>query len=177
MKALSEELMTDWAAVLAEHGPRVWRTAFRVLNHAADAHDCYQETFLAAWQISRTRRIDDWVPLLTCIATRKAIDRLRKRIRMLDRTEPLDAVAEPIAANDPATALRMAELLDRLRTGLSELPEKQAEVVWLSCVEGLSHQEIADQLHIPTGEVRVLLHRGRGRLCQGLASELTDAAE
>lgn len=169
--------MTDWAAVLAEHGPRVWRTAYRVLSHADDAHDCYQETFLAAWQTARTRRIDDWAPLLTCIAARKAIDRLRNRIRALARTEPLDAIAEPTADVDPATALRMAELLDRLRAGLSELPEKQAEVVWLSCVEGLSHQEIAEQLRIATGEVRVLLHRGRGRLSQRLASEVTDAAE
>ena len=41
---------------------------------------------------------------------------------------------------------------------LSELPEEQAEVTWLSCVEGMSNQEIADHMNITAGEVRVLLH-------------------
>src|SRR5687767_8295772 len=53
VRTLARYTMADWAAILAEHGPRVWRTAFRVLNHSADAHDCYQETFLAAWQLAR----------------------------------------------------------------------------------------------------------------------------
>jgi RNA polymerase sigma-70 factor, ECF subfamily len=170
--------MTDWAGIVAEHGGRVWRTAFRVLNHAADAHDCYQETFLAAWQLARSHRIDDWVPVLTCLATRKAIDRLRRRVREAARTGPLDVVPEqPAPEDDPLQAVRMAEVLDRLRTALGELPEKQAEVVWLRCVEELPHQEIAEQLRIPPGEVRVLLHRGRARLARHFDSELTDARE
>ena len=127
--------MADWAALLAEHGPRVWRTAFRILNHHADAHDCYQDVFLAACQIA-PRDPADWGRILTCLATRKAID--------------------------------------RLRAGLAGLPGKQAEVVWLSCVERLTHREIADQLRIPTGEVRVLLHRGLQRLREHLAPDLTD---
>jgi RNA polymerase sigma-70 factor, ECF subfamily len=167
----------DWTAILREHGPRVWRTAYRVLNHSADACDCYQETFLAAWQLARTTRIEDWAPLLTCLATRKAIDRLRRRARAAGRVESLETTPEPAIDDDPARAVRMADLLDRLRAELCEIPEKQAEVVWLSCVDGLSHQEIANHLEIPAGEVRVLLHRGRGRLCQRLASELTDVSE
>jgi RNA polymerase sigma-70 factor (ECF subfamily) len=169
--------MADWTAILAEHGPRVWRTVFRALGHAADAQDCYQETFLAAWQIARSSQVKDWAALLTCLATRKAIDRLRMRVRAARRSEPLDAIPEPAMNHDPAGNLRVAELLDRLRAGLTELPDKQAEVVWLSCVEGLSHQEISDQLQISTGEVRVLLHRGRERLQRRFASELTDSQE
>ncbi len=169
--------MADWATILAEHGPRVWRTVLRVLNHAADAQDCYQDTFLAAWQFARGRRVKDWAALLTCLATRKAIDRLRERARAARRTGPLAPAADQAADSDPARDLRMAELLDRLRAGLAELPDRQAEVVWLSCVEGLSHREIAEQLRARTGEVRVLLHRGRQRLSQRLASELSDARE
>jgi RNA polymerase sigma-70 factor (ECF subfamily) len=172
--------MTDWAAILAEYGPRVWQTAFRVLSHDADAHDCYQETFLAAWQLARTRALSgrDWAPLLTCLATRKAVDRLRKRFREAARTGPLDAAPEPAAAGaDPSQSARAAELVGRLRARLAGLPEKQAHVVWLSCVEGLSHPEIAEQLGLPPAEVRVLLHRGRARLAQQFASELTEAPE
>jgi RNA polymerase sigma-70 factor, ECF subfamily len=178
MSASSEELlMADWAAILAEHGSQVWRTVYRILRHYADTCDCYQETFLAAWELAQIRPITEWVPLLTCLASRKAIDRLRKRIRAIARNESLQEALELVSDADPASALRAAELLDRLQIGLSELPQKQAEVVWLSCVEGLSHMEIANHLQISSGEVRVLLHRGRGRLSQLLASEFNDVPE
>lgn len=170
--------MTDWAAILADHGPAVWRAVYRVLHHAADAHDAYQEAFLAAWQLDRRKPVADWRPVLVCLATRKAIDRLRRRTRAAARTEPLDAAADPPAAGgDPSEPARMAELLGRLRAGVAALPAKQAEVVWLSCAEGLPHQEIADQLGLPPGEVRVLLHRGRARLSRLLAADLTRTRE
>ena len=170
--------MVDWSEILAKHGPQVWRTTYRILRHHADAYDCYQETFLAVWQLTRIRRITEWGPLLTCLATRKAIDRLRQRGRVAARTESLESVPEPIGEfADPLQAARFEELIDHLRFGIAELPEKQAEVAWLSCVEELSHQEIAIQLEIPTGEVRVLLHRARARLRHHFAPEFTDRVE
>jgi RNA polymerase sigma factor (sigma-70 family) len=54
--------------------------------------------------------------------------------------------------------------MNRVRGGMAELPKKQAEVFWLSCLEGLSHQQIATRMQLPPGEVRVLLHRARTRL-------------
>jgi RNA polymerase sigma-70 factor (ECF subfamily) len=136
-----------------------------VLNHHADAHDCYQETFLAAWEFSRDHVVSDWAPFLTCLATRRAIDRLRRRLRTDVRIEQLDTVPEPSdRVEDPSRDLRLEELLDRVREVLVTLPVKQAEVFWLSCVEELPHQEISDRLQVPPGEVRVLLHRARTRL-------------
>jgi RNA polymerase sigma-70 factor, ECF subfamily len=64
----------------------------------------------------------------------------------------------------PIQEARAHELMDRVREGMAELPDKQAEVFWLSCLEGLSHQQIADLMEVPPGEVRVLLHRARTRL-------------
>ena len=40
--------MTDWSQIVQEHGPLVWRTAYRLLNHEADAADCFQRTFVSA---------------------------------------------------------------------------------------------------------------------------------
>src|SRR5262249_8988766 len=151
---------------------QVWRTTYRILRHHADAYDCYQETFLAAWQLAQVRRLTEWGPLLTCLATRKAIDRLRQRGRVATRTESLESVPEPIGEfTDPLQTARFEELIEQLRFSLATLPDKQAEVAWLSCVEELSHQEIASQLEIPSGEVRVLLHRARSRLREHFAPE------
>jgi RNA polymerase sigma factor (sigma-70 family) len=157
--------MIDWGAILAEHGSMVWRTVFRLLNHHADALDCYQETFLAALRFAERQEIADWSSLLVSLATRRAMDRLRQRYRCKGRSIPIDCVPEPSSEVDsPLPQARANELMQRVRDGMAELPEKQAEVFWLSCLEGLSHQQIAELLQLPGGEVRVLLHRARARL-------------
>jgi RNA polymerase sigma-70 factor, ECF subfamily len=46
-------MMADWTELVAEHGPRMWQTAFRILNHHADASDCYQDAFMAALKIAQ----------------------------------------------------------------------------------------------------------------------------
>src|SRR5262245_27933190 len=157
--------MIDWGAILAEHGSTVWRTVYRLLDHHDDALDCYQETFLAAFRFAHAQTIADWPALLVSLATRRAIDRLRQRCRSGRRSLPLDTVPEPSSEVDgPLQQARANELMERVRKVMAELPEKQAEVFWLSCLEGLSHQQIAEQMQIPPGEVRVLLHRARARL-------------
>src|SRR5262249_36630606 len=81
----------------------------------------------------------------------------------------IDGVPEPSSdAESPPGHAGARELMDRVRAGLAGLPDKQAEVFWLSCVEGLSHQQISGRMEVPPGEVRVLLHRARTRLRAGL---------
>jgi RNA polymerase sigma-70 factor (ECF subfamily) len=157
--------MIDWGAILAQHGPTVWRTVYRLLDHHDDALDGYQETFLAAFRFAHAHRVEDWSSFLVSLATRRAMDRLRQRYRSGRRSLPLDAVPEPASEVDgPIQQARASELMQRVREEMTELPQKQAEVFWLSCLEGLSHQQIADLLEVPPGEVRVLLHRARARL-------------
>lgn len=157
--------MTNWPSILTEHGPAVWRTVYRLLGCHADALDCYQETFLDAWRFVQGEPVADWSSFLTTLATRRAVDRLRRRCRDRARVVPLDGLQEPGGeAECPVQHASANELMDRVREGLAELPEKQAQVFWLRCVEGLSHQQISERLSVPTGEVRVLLHRARARL-------------
>ena len=59
--------------------------------------------------------------------------------------------------------------MDRVRGALAGLPDRQAEVFWLSCIEGMPHDRIAAQLATTTGSVRVLLHRARAGLATALA--------
>jgi RNA polymerase sigma-70 factor (ECF subfamily) len=167
--------MIDWRAIVAEHGPVVWQTAFRLLNHHADASDCYQETWLAAYRATQRKAVANWRAFLIHLATRRAIDRLRQRMRTRHRFMPIHRVSEPASeAISPLEHAQVAERLDCIRSALAELPEKQAEVFWLSCVQGLSHQEISAQLQIRTGEVRVLLHRARTRLRAALEPSLPE---
>ncbi|SIN86317.1 RNA polymerase sigma-70 factor, ECF subfamily [Singulisphaera sp. GP187] len=152
--------------------------AYRLLDHHADALECYQETFLAAWRFVERRSVDDWPAFLVSLATRRATDRLRQRYRERTRIRSIGADTESsVAADCPIQEAMAGELMDRVRSGMAELPPKQAEVFWLSCVEELSHQGIGIQLRINEGEVRVLLHRARSRLRATLEPKVQDERE
>lgn len=125
--------MIDWRQVMAEHGPTVWRTVYRLLSHHADALDCYQETFLAAYRAAQRQVILNWTAFLTSLATRRAIDCLRQRIRARKQFLSIQDVPEPPSACDcPVENAHAAEWFDRIRAELAHLPEKQAEVFWSS---------------------------------------------
>jgi RNA polymerase sigma-70 factor (ECF subfamily) len=161
--------LPEWSKIVAENGDAVWRTVYRILSHDADARDCYQETFLAAVRVGSANAPRDWSRFLVSVATRRAIDRLRQRIRSRSRLESLQAVGDLAVRASPSAQGDAGELLDQVRQALTELPQAQAEAFWLASVESLSHAEIAQQLEIDVNYVGVLVHRARSRLKQLLS--------
>ena len=65
-----------------------------------------------------------------------------------------------------------AELSERLRALIDDLPPLQRQVITLRDVEGLSSQEVCELLEISEGNQRVLLHRARSRLRGILADQI-----
>jgi RNA polymerase sigma-70 factor (ECF subfamily) len=61
----------------------------------------------------------------------------------------------------PSRAAEEADLAQRLRDALAQLPAKQAEVFCLHALEGWSYSEIAGQLSLSIDAVGVLLYRAR----------------
>jgi RNA polymerase sigma-70 factor (ECF subfamily) len=161
--------MVDWDHITNRFGPSVWKTAYRLLGNRADADDCFQETFLAALKLSRGRPVEHWGALLQRVATTRAIDRLRERGRRHARESPADF--EPVDATGPRPPelAEASELSDRLRRALTQLPDRPAEVFCLHCLEGWTHQEIADHLAVSVDAVAVALHRARKQLHDLLA--------
>jgi RNA polymerase sigma-70 factor, ECF subfamily len=167
--------MVDWDAIVATYGPSVWRTTYRLLRRHDDALDCCQETFLAAYRAAGRGPIGDWTSFLTTIATRQAIDRLRKRVRLRGRDYPLDDVPEPAdSCGSPIEHAQWTERLEQMRRLMAGMPAKQAEVFWLHSVEELPHSQISRQMGITPVEVRVLLHRARTRLRSALKEPFSE---
>ena len=157
--------MVDWSQIVEEHGPYVWRTAYRLLSNREEANDCYQETFLSALQYSRRQQVTSWPGLLKRIATSKSLDRLRKRYR--DRTEPLENSAE-IAADgqSPDGRMQHEEWMQTFRQAVADLPDRYGEVFCLSELERLSHHEIALQFETNKRQVATWLYRAKQKLQQ-----------
>jgi len=167
--------VVDWPTIVEQQGPYVWRTVYRLLSDREEANDCYQETFLKAVEYSNkqelnNQEITNWPGLLKRIATSRALDRLRRRYR--NRTELLEN-GEVVIARDtaPDEPMQQQEWMDRFRQILAELPERQAEVFWLSEVEGLEHAEIATHFDATPRQVATWLHRAKQKLRQLLVEK------
>jgi len=166
--------MIDWPTIVSKNGPRVWQVAWRLLGNDAEAADCYQDTFAAALDVSRRERVGNWSALLRRLSTVHALERLRLRYRQRARTQALAEDSDPPSREPgPAECAQAAELAERLRTALVELPPQEATVFYLRCLEELTYTEIADQLKIEVSSVGAALHRARARLRDLLAGFLT----
>lgn len=157
--------MIDWDGIVGEHGSMVWRTAFRLLGRVEDAQDCLQDTFLSALKVSRRQRVRNWPAMLRRLATSRALDRLRRRVRrgrLHEDDTDVEALARPHGR--PDEDMQAAELSGRLREALAELPDRQAEVFALHFFEQMPHGQVADALGLKANAVGVLLHQARRRL-------------
>ena len=163
--------MSYWSDIVEKHGPDVWRTCYRLLNHAEDASDCYQETFLRAVEYERSNSVTCWPAVLRRIATARAMDLLRHRYRTKAVSSSLPALTDETACDEllPHAQIELRESMEQLRHALTEIPARQAEVFWLSEVELLSHPDIADQLGTTSKQVGLWLHRGKQKLRKLLA--------
>jgi RNA polymerase sigma-70 factor (ECF subfamily) len=157
----------DWQMIVTEYGPLVWQTAYRLLGDHADTADCFQETFLAALEVSRRQPMRNVPGLLVRLATTRAIDRLRQRGRQ-ERWPADGGAGEEIGEGDPADGAQAQELVGRLREAIGRLPEQEAKVFCLRYLNEMSYRQIARELSIGINIVGVALYRAKARLRKAL---------
>jgi RNA polymerase sigma-70 factor (ECF subfamily) len=154
----------DWQTVVEGYGPLVWQTAYRLLGNPADVADCFQETFLTALEVSRRQHVRNLPGLLIRLATTRAIDRLRQRIRR-DRHESGAYDSDRSAEGaDPLEQIETQDLAEHLREAIGRLPSQEANVFCLRYLNDMSYVQIARELKIRVNAVGVSLHRAKARL-------------
>ncbi|HEX2474239.1 MAG TPA: sigma-70 family RNA polymerase sigma factor [Lacipirellulaceae bacterium] len=158
--------MIDCDEVVRREGSAVWRTAYRLVRNRADADECYQEAFLAAVELSNRQPVHNWPALLQRLATTRAIDRVRKRLRRKVNDEISDTEFVSSVGEDPSRHAEAAELASDLRWAIAQVPKRQAEVFCLHELGDWSYQDIANQLGITVNSVGVILHRTKQKLRQ-----------
>lgn len=153
-------MSTDWNGIIRQHGSTVFGAAWRILGHASDAEDVVQEVFLEAQQLANSQSVDHWAALLRRMATYRALDRLRRRKRALS----LDGLPMPGKEHGPEAVAVGRELEARLRTAITQLPNREAAVFSLRFFEDLSYEQIAESLGVSTSAVAPALHKARAKL-------------
>jgi RNA polymerase sigma-70 factor (ECF subfamily) len=163
--------------IVTEHGPLVWRTAYRLLANHADTADCFQETFLAALEVSRRQPVRNVPGLLVRLATTHAIDRLRQRVRQERGQAGCGDYHETCTGCDPAGEAQAQELVGRLREAIGRLPAQEANVFCLRYLNEMSYRQIARELSIGVNAVGVALYRAKARLREALSAAQMDPDE
>lgn len=173
-----DQFMGNSDADLASWRDEVWRVAYRLLGDSHDASDCLQQTFAEVLRAD-PEGIVNWRGFLVKVATRRAIDVLRKRYQR--KTQYLQPEDEPSVHFPPSVELEFAELREQVRMSLASLPPQQAEAFWLRHIEEWSPEEIASELKLKSGNVRVLVHRAimhlRNTLPKSYCDTLTQQSE
>jgi len=167
----------EWTLLVQEHSPLVWQAVYRLTAHHADAADCMQETFLAAWKLAQRQTVRNWPALLQHLATARALDHLRRQVRQANHVEASDAGEIPSADIGPAAQAQSAEMAVQLRVALADLPQRQGEAYCLRHLNGMSYEEIAAELNMTASAVGVALHRATERLRVALMPAVTEARD
>ncbi|KEA64011.1 RNA polymerase sigma-70 factor [Marinobacterium lacunae] len=149
-----------FAQLFSHFGPRLKGYVLRLGVPAAVAEELAQEAMLNVWRKAHLFNADKanastWIFTL---ARNLCIDRLRRE-RVFEYELPAEE-ADP----DERHYGEHAVLEHRMQQAISELPEAQAQVLFLSYYEGKSHSEIAEQLGIPMGSVKSRLRLAFNKL-------------
>ena len=141
---------------------RVYSLAYRLVADRQDAEDVAQEAYLRMYRglpgFREEAKFETW---MYRIVANCAMTHLRRRGRfgVVVSDEDLDVPS-------PDRASQGVVDRDELERGLAALPEGQRVPLLLKDVYGFSVREIAEELDVEEGAVKVRLHRARRRLAE-----------
>ena len=154
---------------------KLYGVAVRVVTNREWAEDVLQEAFLNIWKVAGTYKASLSPPMawMGLLVRSRGLDFLRRRASdRADRMQELDEVITDTVAGDspnPMDTTQASEQAWALHQCLSQLENKQREVVSLAYLRDLSHSELAEQLKLPLGTVKTWIRRGLEQLrgCMG----------
>lgn len=140
---------------------KLFRLAYRITLHTAEAEDITQDTLIRVW--NKRHELEDVRSLEAYCLT--VCRNLASDRRELSEAQNLSLDGTPCDApdNSPEADSRMEhdERLQWVHRLLAKLPEKQRTILQLRDIEGHSYREIADIVGVSEEQVKVNLFRAR----------------
>jgi RNA polymerase sigma factor (sigma-70 family) len=143
------------------HGVQLLRFLERMLGRKDQAEDVAQEAYLKLYRLIRPHEVTCPRALLFDVATKLAIDRLKKtRAETAKAGAPAELMNEvPDESPRPDRRALLDEAMQRLTHIIEELQPSLRQVFVMRYVTQMPRQEIADSLHISVGAVEQRLTR------------------
>jgi RNA polymerase sigma-70 factor (ECF subfamily) len=160
-------------AIVQAHSRDVFRLAFRITRNEEDAEDAVQETFLRAF-----RKIDgfearaNFGTWLYRVTANTAIDVLRRRRRVADRSAPLLEDAPIGTSPSQESVVFQGQVRERVETALAGLSDLERTAFVLRHFEDMSLAEVSESLDTTVSAVKQALFRAVRKLRKRLAPVL-----
>lgn len=153
------------------HRDRLWAVALRTTADPEEAADALQDAAVSAFRAAAGFRSEAAVGTwLYRIVVNACLDRARRQAaRPTVRYPDEQSAAWQRAVRDPSDMAENRELHIVLDEALASLPLDQRAAVVAVDVEGLSVEEAAQALGVPTGTIKSRCARGRAKLAVLLA--------
>lgn len=141
-----------------------------IVKKREEAEDVLQEVFITIWERASTFNEDkgnvySWIITLT---RNKAIDRIRSKGYKTQQKASQDVDAPEFSLEgdnfDPLETTIFSDRTELVRKALTEIPDKQSEVLKIAYYSGMTQQEISDKLKIPLGTVKTRMRQGMLKL-------------
>ena len=169
--------------LVRRHGGCLLGYLVKMTGNREQAEDFFQQTFQRVHEKAHTFRGGQFRSWLFTIATRVAIDALRKAKRRpaLSLNRPAacsdgncDELHAALAADcfDPSQCAELAERKELVRRAVDELPAKQRATLVLAYYQQLTYPQVAEVLGCSTGTVKVQMSRA----LRTLAAKLPDVS-
>ncbi|HEY2561783.1 MAG TPA: sigma-70 family RNA polymerase sigma factor [Caldimonas sp.] len=166
-----------FATLYERTSSHLFAVVLRINRDRAQAEDILQEVYVNVWRAASSFDAAQSQPLtwLTSIARNRAIDSLRRMqtqpqmrtaVILADGRESEDDVYDTVAddAPGPLDLLSRAAEARSLAACMEQLSATQRQGVALAFFQGLSHAEVAAQMHQPLGTIKSWLRRSLAAL-------------
>ena len=164
--------------VTTANNQRLFRAAWSILKDRSEAEDAVQSAYLKAFtsadRFEGRSALSTW---LTRITINEALMRARaaKRRRSHLEAEGVPMLEDYREVDAPDKALAREQLRRIMEQAIAELPDAFRTVFVLRDVEGLSIEQTADVLELPTATVKTRQLRARRKLQQSLGLDVRNA--
>src|SRR3954465_400073 len=146
---------------------KLFAVAVRITRRRDSAEEVLQEAFVNIWNHANGYNATKSAPMtwMTAIVRNRALDWLRRprEVEVDEGHEELMA-SIPDESPGPEELLRKSIEAGQLAECLKALTEDQQRSITLAFFYGMSHAELAEQLHKPLGTVKTWVRRGLDRL-------------
>ena len=160
--------------LVTKYQRKLFRLAFRLLGHQAEAEDVVQETFIKAYRALPQFRSDSafytWLYRIAVNAARTSLESRGRRLPELyakaEDDETFDTEEYLTDADTPETLLSAKQIAHTVNLALESLSPELRMALTLREVDGLSYDEIAEVMECPIGTVRSRIFRAREAIAE-----------
>ncbi|MGQ0442314.1 MAG: RNA polymerase sigma factor [Methylophilaceae bacterium] len=152
---------------------KVYGLALKITRRHDLAEEVTEDTYMQAWQ--EASKFDDargpTMAWLMMICRSRAIDALRRQDEAESHAAPETLKTEIDSTNGPLDILLTLERESDIQLAITTLNPTQRQLIGLAFFKGLTHEEIASQMHMPLGTVKSNIKRAQTKLKAALTQK------